>query len=586
MTALLDTTIARTLDQLVERLSKTRGARVEAWLFEDEAARRDAERRLAAVDVRATIRSAYKPLLHAFLEEIDLGGVKRVTVGLPTHEAGSAQRFLSEAYPLAALSPGVDLRFENGTEKLAYKVVLDRGDGRSETLEVFAPNRVRNDHLGQSVLTPCGWLRADGVDEPIETEFEATFWQAMAAVAAHLWAAQAPYFDTLEIGVDTGGIERPLPFHDECLSTREALHEDFYFSILEWLQQRAGLPAGDRSLRPGQIIPDIRASSGTTRVRVAILPATVAAEAPADSTPLEIADAPLEPARIRTELAALGGQPFAARSRQERPVDGIHIAGNLPGLLITAGQHANETSGVIGALRAAYVLKERPGINFALIPQENPDGYALHRRLREHNPRHMHHAARYTAFGDDLYYRTAPPLYEAEARMEALRLTGALIHLNLHGYPAHEWTRPLTGYLPRGFGLWAIPKGFFLIVRHRPGLGDAARRFLLELTRSLIESPKLRAFNESQLAAYHAHAGEVPFPVFNSIPCQIVETDVPHVPLTLITEYPDETIYGDAFRLAHTTQMRTVLAATELYLDGLAQLVSETFQKQGQGTGV
>ena len=42
------------------------------------------------------------------------------------------------------------------------------------------------------------------------------------------------------------------------------------------------------------------------------------------------------------------------------------------------------------------------------------------------------------------------------------------------------------------------------------------------------------------------------------------------VPVTLITEYPDETIYGDAFRLAHTTQMNTVLAAAALYLAAAA----------------
>ena len=33
------------------------------------------------------------------------------------------------------------------------------------------------------------------------------------------------------------------------------------------------------------------------------------------------------------------------------------------------------------------------------------------------------------------------------------------------------------------------------------------------------------------------------------------------VPLTLITEYPDETIYDDAFIAGHTAQMETVLAA-------------------------
>jgi hypothetical protein len=438
------------------------------------------------------------------------------------------------------------------------------------------------------VLTPAGWLRAPGIDEPIETEFEEVFRRVMAAVRAHPWPAVAPYFETLEIRVETGGIERPLPWHDECVSTREGLHEDFYFSILEWLKHRAGLPPNDRTLQPGQIIPDIRAGTGPTRVRVEILPATVAEEPPADSVPLEKTEKPLEPARIRAELAAIGGKQFAAQSRQGRIVDGGYVAGTLPGIVITAGQHANETSGVVGALRAAQILQQRAGIHFALIPQENPDGYALHRRLREGNPLHMHHAARYTALGDDLQNRTMPPLYETEARLEAVRLTGAGLHMNLHGYPAHEWTRPLTGYRPRGFGDWAIPKGFYLILRHRAGLGAAGLAFLRALTRRLAESAALVAYNESQLAAYRAHVGELPLPIYNSIPCQIVESDERLVPVTLITEYPDETIYGDAFRLAHTTQMNTVLAAAELYLadNGLVQAVNETFQKPGHGSGV
>ena len=68
----------------------------------------------------------------------------------------------------------------------------------------------------------------------------------------------------------------------------------------------------------------------------------------------------------------------------------------------------------------------------------------------------------------------------------------------------------------------------------------------------------------------------MPLPVYDSIPCQIVESQDRLVPVTLITEYPDETIYGDAFRLAHTTQMNTVLAAVELYLaeGGLAHAVA------------
>jgi hypothetical protein len=180
----------------------------------------------------------------------------------------------------------------------------------------------------------------------------------------------------------------------------------------------------------------------------------------------------------------------------------------------------------------------------------------------------MHHAARYSALGDDVESRETEPLYEKAARLALIAETGARLHLNLHGYPAHEWSRPLSGYLPRGFELWTIPKGFFLILRYLPGYAAHARPFLEALTKTLAEDPALARFNALQLATWAAHAGEVPFPVLNGIPCLIGETDRQTLPFQLITEYPDETIYGDAFRLAHTTQTRTALAAAALLRAG------------------
>ena len=56
--------------------------------------------------------------------------------------------------------------------------------------------------------------------------------------------------------------------------------------------------------------------------------------------------------------------------------------------------------------------------------------------------------------------------------------------------------------------------------------------------------------------------------MINAIPCMITESDRATVPITLITEYPDETIYDAPFRLAHDTQYATVVAAVELYLAG------------------
>ena len=80
----------------------------------------------------------------------------------------------------------------------------------------------------------------------------------------------------------------------------------------------------------------------------------------------------------------------------------------------------------------------------------------------------------------------------------------------------------------------------------------------------------LRAFNETQLKTWEIHAGAFSFPVFHAIPCLVSENPSQSIDYTLITEYPDETIYGDAFRLAHRTQLRTTLAAVRLYRERFA----------------
>src|ERR1043165_7417227 len=119
MATILDFTTPRTLDTLVARfLKKPPRGPVEAWLFEDGAARRAAEQRLAAAGVTARFRSAYKPLVHFFLEEADLDGVVTVVVRYPRHPKAAPERFLLESYPLAALLPGVKLKLQKGSEGL------------------------------------------------------------------------------------------------------------------------------------------------------------------------------------------------------------------------------------------------------------------------------------------------------------------------------------------------------------------------------------------------------------------------------------------------------------------------------------
>ncbi len=574
MTILLDERIPRTLDTLLRdwMTDEHRGTHLEAWLFEDEAARRAAEAKLAQAGITARLRSAYKPLIHAFLEEIDTKGLKSLAVRYPVHPEASPIRFLSEAYPLAALYGDVETSFEPGEADLTYTVQATYEDGRVEEHTVFAPNRTRTNHLGQVDLASTGWLivsdRSDGkpdIYEPLETEAEAVFHKVMAALDAHEWPAEEPFVETLAIDVTIPGIERPLSYGDEVMSTREALHEDFYFSILEFFKRRSNRPPEDRGLQPGQIVPDIRAGEGDAHVRVTLRSFGAPQDPARPEQDIETADAAPSLAQIHRELAALPGETFEGTSVEGRPVRGLYRSGSRPAVLVTSGQHANETSAPVGAFRAVRRLLANPEANIAFIPVENPDGYALHGHLCEGNPRHMHHAARYTSRGNDLEFGDSEGVFEIGARNQALAMSGAQLHVNLHGYPAHEWTRPFTGYLPRGFELWSIPKGFFLIMRHHPSWAQTARTLIEAVTKGLSAVPGLAEFNRRQIEICGIHSGGKPYEIINDVPCLITAEERHPSPLTIVTEFPDETIYGDAYRFAHTVQMATVIAAEEAY---------------------
>ncbi|MDO5605561.1 MAG: M14 family zinc carboxypeptidase [Paracoccus sp. (in: a-proteobacteria)] len=558
---LLDAALPPTLPDLAARLT---GADVQTWTFDDTPTRRAAEAAFAARGVRARCHSAYKPLLCAFRDgEIDTNGLAEADITYPRHADADARRFLLESYPLAALFSDVRFTFSEGAETdalPAYDLRLRYHSGRQVTAKVLAPNRAHLDYSGNRALSPCGWLVVDGQASPLETDYEQVFHQTMQALARADWGSE-PFFQELNIAVTLPARDEPLGHGDEALSLAEALHEDLYFSALEYFGTLSGREAGDRQLQPGQIVPEIRRGPQPS-VQVQTRPYD-RSPAPDHRQDLETAGRPLSPAQICAELATLGGTPFAAQSVAGRRIEAICVKGTDRGVIISAGQHANETTAPVGTLRAARRLLAREGAHFTLCPLENPDGYALHQRLIRDNPRHMHHAARYTALGDDLEYRAGPALFEQEIRRAAETHVPAMLHLNFHGYPAHEWTRPLSGYIPRGFATWTIPKGFFLIMRHHPGWDVPARRLMADVTMRLDDVPGLRAANDAQIALFEQHAGPSGFEVLNGFPVLIAADDRHRVPMTLITEYPDETIYGDAFRAGHTAQMAAVIAAYE-----------------------
>ena len=147
MDVLLDVRIPRTLDAWVRELGAdpVPGTAVEGWLFEGRAARRSAEAKLAALGIRARLRSAYKPLVHHFLEEVERAGLAEVTVHWPVHPQASPRRFLLEAYPLAEMLGRADLHFvvqPVSAGQPVYRVDLRWRDGRTRSDTVPAPNRV------------------------------------------------------------------------------------------------------------------------------------------------------------------------------------------------------------------------------------------------------------------------------------------------------------------------------------------------------------------------------------------------------------------------------------------------------------
>lgn len=566
MTTIFETSIERTLETLV--MGAKPGLSFEAWTFDDTKSRREAEQALKDRGITARIRSAYKPLLFTFLEEIDLAGVTAIEVRYPVHSNAPANRFRLEAYPLASLVGDAKIDFiarEDG--EFFYDVTLTR-NGQTETLKVLVPNRVHEDVVGETNVSPTGWYRAEGDEkgERLETDYEHLFHGAIEAVAGYDWGSTEPYFEELNISVSHPAEDMELPVGDEVVSLREALHEDFYFSLLEFFQKKSRRPLGDRGLKPGQIVPEIVKSAGEIGIHVETRPLTTGfldGKEQAIDTAIE----PPAAAQMTKLLADIGGEEFSANSRSGRVLSARYIKGSDAAVMISGGQHPNETTGIVGAIRAARVLKERANAHFTISPLENPDGYALHQRLRVDNPRHMHHAARYTALGDDLEYRTrensGEHLNEKAIRFAAQEISGAKLHVNLHGYPSHEWTRPLSGYVPRNFAMWTLPKGFFLVMRHHAGWTEQAEAMLDHVTRHLGAIPGILDYNNRQIALYETHAGETGFRIINGFPCLSSIDDRHTVPLTLITEYPDETIYGDDFITGHTAQMETVISAYE-----------------------
>ena len=326
MALILDRRFPRSLDALVARFGREamRGTELQAWTFDDAPARRAAEARLARFGVAARLRSAYKPLLHAVLEEVDRDGLARMRVRYPIHPAAAPNRFRLETYPLAALVGDAEVAFEPAAAPaLSYGVDLAWTDGRRRRIDVFAPNRVHADPVGEPALSPTGWLRV-GAGAPedgdrLETDLEALFAAAVEAVGAQGWRGEGPFFGELNLSATLPFAERRLAVGDETVSLQEALHEDLYFSLLEVFGAAAGLKRGARGMRPGQIVPDVRHAPGDLRLRIETRPLSVE-EPEGWEGPIDEARAPLSAAAVRRALDALRREAVKTPNQPRRPL--------------------------------------------------------------------------------------------------------------------------------------------------------------------------------------------------------------------------------------------------------------------------
>ena len=596
MTVQFDKSLELSAKQLLAdpRLATWTAGKLEVWLFDDLQARQALQADLKKHGIEAEVYSAYKPLLHFFIEKQNLKELARVEIHYPVHHAADRKRFLLEAYPLARMLQDTALTWipkeaNTSEENLYYIVNLTDHSGCLKSHIVTAPNQVVTDYLGQKTLCPTGMLRVTqagtGVQmvcELFQTEIQQAYQQVIDWVTAYPWGNAEPYFGRMLIRIDIPGAEQFDTQGVILSSTLEALHEDLYFSILEFFQHHSGRPAGDRGLQPGQIVPDIRMGSECVRIQIRVYPAGEVLPGLSidqgqgchrehnfadvqDFSDLQKIDRPIRATAVNNLLHQFDAKVFESISHQARVIQSIVRPGTGPAIVLTGGQHANEPSGIVAALRAGEWLASTKNAHFALVPIENPDGYQLYEEYCLLHPQHMHHAARYTGLGDDLEYRECAPWYEKAARMHAVDATGAQLHLSLHGYPAHEWTRPFTGYVPRGFDLWSIPKGFFLIVRYQAAYKAMACEWIEKITSQIALIPGLAEFNAEQLQVYATHAGGVPFDIHHGIACLMVQNDSQPTGVKLVTEFPDETVLGEAFQFAQLVQTETVKIACEAW---------------------
>ncbi len=280
---------------------------------------------------------------------------------------------------------------------------------------------------------------------------------------------------------------------------------------------------------------------------------------------------PLKETRLGNPLVCLelGVPPGSSRAR---------LARWKPSVLISARQHANEpTSTPANFLWLQHQL-DSPlfrCFNFIFHPLENPDGAKLYSALRQMVSHHMHHAARYTSLGSDIESTPAingSLIAERQLHEEAKQRWSPLIHLNNHGYPAHEWTRPHSGYVPAHFEDWSLPFGYLAILIAEPKVEPLLYQSQQQIVKRLAATG-LVPYTHAQVKRNLRYRSktDLPFTFAGDLPFLLrARSNQEKIPtfnagktwLTLISEVPDESVDGELWHscvLAHQQMNQAVL---------------------------
>ena len=300
--------------------------------------------------------------------------------------------------------------------------------------------------------------------------------------------------------------------------------------------------------------------------------------------------------RGRTIAAIEVAKPDGATVRSR-----AKLAAIKPTHLIVARHHANEVASTTAALRFVELLATDPATtvlldrcNIVVIPDENPDGTALHAMLMAEHPTWKHHAARYNAVGVEFSDHMGDPdtIYgEARVRPRLMHEWRPDVVTDNHGVPSHEWWQPFAGgQNPPRFRIsyWLCQALIYGICRYFPDTphADFAAAMRETVSRAIAAEPDLAAANRIYAERYarwgHQYVPEM-FPAtyhgdmlwfFNpleitpdTLPRDIAMREPKMVSAAWVTEVIDETAQGAHLALVAKAHLTANIALTKMMAD-------------------